>query len=456
MSSNYGHPSHQAEDYPSDDANRIGVSNSSIIPQARGKQCDGQQAGTEDRAELKASKDTIKPQTHNHTLNEYTTPPNLVHDNQSEVEHGDSGDVHPYLSRPYGNPSHEKTLEGVELRKGMNFPDPLIIPSPPPNIHLSSPTSSASTVVVNTSRISGNEKGNPEKEKELPLRFSSHKRVSSWSTLRNIPPPPPPPTYLPPAPPLLTASSSSDSRVYPDASTVPQHSRDNEVSEDRGDREWVWIDNRSKKSSGVYDTPAAAPYERPGTSTGMHHDPPSRAERPPLSPIARSISSDGRPRDPWTPNSLLQYEGSKGGGQNGTNLTGITLRAGFSLMNSSLRTPINTPNTQSSLQNNGAAGGYITTPRKPTGDVGYGMQNNNQGQREYSAFSNGDSKKGSSNVEGNLPMRVPVVGQAIRSPNDPIPPLHKVNSHSLKNKLGQKRCPILERSESLHMARHEA
>lgn len=35
-------------------------------------------------------------------------------------------------------------------------------------------------------------------------------------------------------------------------------------------------------------------------------------------------------------------------------------------------------------------------------------------------------------------------------------PLHKVNPHSLRNRLGRKRCPIIGRSESVHMASREA
>lgn len=350
--------------------------------------------------------------------NGYMMPPNSAHDDQSEVNSGYSGGAEDTPHHPF-NPgsSHLAALARIKSKVRMNIPNlpnpPMGPPPPPPSIHSSPPASTVAT--IGPSRISDKDRAEFMREKEIPLSLPTSSGPSSRS---NIPPPAPPPTHLPPPPPVLSSSNSSDSRRPPETSRSTRPGRGNEGSEDRGreqDREWVWVDNRPATSNG-YDPPIAAPYERPGTSTGMYPDQLSRGERPPLSPMARSTSSDGRPRDPWAPGSVLQYDRPNGARQNGTSHTGIGLRIGFSPKNPAHATPINVVNGQRSPQNNGTAGGYVAGPRGITANDGYGMQNMNQGQAGYNTPSKRDGRRMPSNGEGTPIVRTPI-GKGLRSPN---------------------------------------
>ena len=357
--------------------------------------------------------------------NGYMMPPNSAYDDQSETGSGYSGGPEDTPHHPYDSSSHRATLARMKSRGRMNFPNlpnpPAGPPPPPPNIHSSPPPPPASTVAtIGPSRISDKDRNELTREKELPLSLPTSSGPSSRSTGGNIPPPAPPPTHLPPPLPGLSSSTSSDSRRPPDTSRATRPSRNNDGTEERGrdpDKEWVWIDNRPGTSTGAYDPPQAAPYERPGTSTGMYHDPPSRVDRPPLSPMARSTSSDGRPRDPWTPAALMQYDRSGATRQNGTSHTGIGLRLGFSPKIPGHGTPVNVVNGQRSPQNNGTAGGYVAGPRGAGGNENYGMQNTNQGQMVYNTPSKRDGRRMASNGESTPIVRAPVVGKGLRSPN---------------------------------------
>jgi hypothetical protein len=141
------------------------------------------------------------------------------------------------------------------------------------------------------------------------------------------------------------------------------------------DREWVMVNPRPGTSTGMYENP---PYDRPGTSTGIYNDFPSRDARPPLSPMVRSTSSDGRPRDPWAPNTLMQYgAGGNTGRQNGTSHTNMSLRnVNFSpknpiLMNSSnssLNMSTGPTGQRSPQPSSGSTSGHTYGPRPSGGN----------------------------------------------------------------------------------------
>ncbi|PVF99133.1 Pkinase-domain-containing protein [Serendipita vermifera] len=269
-------------------------------------------------------------------------PPLSAHDDHSEAGSGYNGEVEDTPHHPPLYGSHQ--LGRMKSKGKMNLPSmptPPTGPPPLPPLGMMSPQTMSTVSTVASV--------NYNSEKELPLSLPSGVvPPSSRSIPGNLPPQQPPPTHLPPLPPVASSGNNSDRR-RPSESNVPFMKLPNRSADplndkmDKFDRDndWVLVNTRPGTSTGMYENP---PYDRPGTSTGIYNDFPSRDARPPLSPMVRSTSSDGRPRDPWPPSTLVQNGvGGTASRQNGTSHTNMSLRnVNFSPKNPIL---INSSNT---------------------------------------------------------------------------------------------------------------
>ncbi|KAG8827036.1 hypothetical protein FRC19_006004 [Serendipita sp. 401] len=282
------------------------------------------------------------PSSNQNSSNGYMAPPLSAQDDHSEAGSGYSGGPEDTPHHPPNYGTSQQALGRMRSYGRGNYPsipNPPSGPPPPTPGTLSSPPppppSTIASVGVGSSTPNANtsekEKLDSTKDRDLPLSLPQSSRATNM-----LPPQQPPPSHLPPPPPthLASSTSSNDHRRPPEANRAmrPSVRTGDNPSDTRGDgdKDWVWVASRPGTSTGMYEPSQTVPYDRPGTSTGMYQDYSSRDTRPPLSPIVRSSSSDGRTRDPWASGGINPY-GVTNARQNGASHTTMGLRqVGFS------------------------------------------------------------------------------------------------------------------------------
>lgn len=318
--------------------------------------------------------------------NGYTNPPLSAQDDRSEVS-GYSGGPEDTPQQHLPTYGQSQSVAKIKSRARVNLPalpNPPSVPPPPTPGTLGSPPLPPPSTVATIGPSIPKEKFEPTRERDtLPLSLPTGTVSSSRGT--NIPPPQPPPSHLPPPPPQLLASSSSSADQKRPAETNRATRPQRTETEEKEPPDWVWI-NRPGTSTGFYDAPSSGVYDRPGTSTGMYNDQVSREAKPSLSPIIRSTSSDGRPRDPWGSANTMQYNGTLPR-QNGTHMNVNIRQHAFSPKSSTIQ-PISMNMAPST-----------TSQRSPqAGNLNLGSSKSNQhiyGPRANTNENNGYSSTGS-------------------------------------------------------------
>ena len=258
--------------------------------------------------------------------NGYANPPLSAQDDRSEVS-GYSGGPEDTPQQHLPTYGQSQSVAKMKSRARVNLPalpNPPSIPPPPTPGTLGSPPLPPPSTVATIGPSIPKDKFDSSRERDtLPLSLPTGTVSSSRGT--NIPPPQPPPNHLPPPPPpLLSSVTSSADQKRPaetNRATRPQRTE----TEEREPPDWVWNNIRPSTSNSFYDVPSSGTYDRPGTSNGMYNDQVSREAKPSLSPIIRSTSSDGRPRDPWAAGNVMQYTGTLPR-QNGTSHMNVNIR----------------------------------------------------------------------------------------------------------------------------------